>query len=57
MVLAANSETVDKGIDYLMGKIPSLIDFALGVVLALVVFFIGSRVIKWIRKIIRVSRC
>lgn len=41
--------------EYIMGKIPGLIDFALGVVLALVVFFVGAKLIKWIRKIIRAS--
>ena len=40
---------------YISGKIPGLIDFAIGVVLALLVFWIGAKIIKWIRKIIRIS--
>ena len=41
--------------DYISDKIPELIDFAIGVVLALLVFWIGAKIIKWIRKIIRIS--
>lgn len=40
---------------YISDKIPGLIDFAIGVVLALLVFWIGAKIIKWIRKIIRIS--
>ena len=40
---------------YISDKIPELIDFAIGVVLALLVFWIGAKIIKWIRKIIRIS--
>ncbi len=40
---------------YISNKIPELIDFAVGVVLALLVFWIGTKIIKWIRKIIRIS--
>ena len=40
---------------YISDKIPGLIDFAIGVVLALFVFWIGTKIIKWIRKIIRIS--
>lgn len=40
---------------YIGDKIPGVIDFAIGVVLALVVFWIGTKIIKWIRKIIRIS--
>lgn len=41
--------------NYIGDKIPGILDFALGVVLALLVFFIGAKVIKWIRKLIRKS--
>ena len=41
--------------EYISDKIPELIDFAIGVVLALLVFWIGAKIIKWIRKIIRIS--
>ena len=33
----------------------NIIDFAISVVLALVVFFVGTKVIKWIRKLIKIS--
>ena len=41
--------------EYISDKIPELIDFAIGVVLALLVFWIGAKLIKWIRKLIRIS--
>ena len=40
---------------YISDKIPELIDFAIGVVLALLVFWIGAKLIKWILKLIRIS--
>ncbi|MBQ2987363.1 MAG: mechanosensitive ion channel [Tyzzerella sp.] len=40
---------------YISDKVPELIDFAIGVVLALLVFWIGAKLIKWIRKLIRIS--
>ncbi len=46
---------VSKFAEYMGNKIPGVIDFAISVVLALVVFFIGAKLIKWIRKIVRVS--
>ena len=59
MLLAKVVETeviIDKEVgkltEYIGNKIPGLIDFAIGVVLALVVFLIGTKVIKWIRKLI-----
>ena len=48
-------QEVGKLTEYIGNKIPGLIDFAIGVVLALVVFFIGTKVIKWIRKLIKIS--
>lgn len=48
-------EEVSKLAEYVGDKIPGVIDFAISVVLALVVFFIGVKLIKWIRKIVRVS--
>ena len=41
--------------NYISDKVPELIDFAIGVVLALLVFWIGAKLIKWIRKLIRIS--
>lgn len=46
---------INKLTGYISDKIPELIDFAIGVVLALLVFWIGAKIIKWIRKIIRIS--
>ena len=46
---------INKLTQYVSGKLPGLIDFAIGVVLALLVFWIGTKIIKWIRKIIRIS--
>ena len=46
---------VGKLAQYVSGKIPGIIDFAIGVVLALVVFFLGTKLIKWIRKLIKIS--
>lgn len=48
-------EEVGKLTQYISDKIPGVIDFAIGVVLALVVFFIGTKLIKWIRKLIKIS--
>lgn len=46
---------IEKLTQYISDKIPGVLDFAIGVVLALVVFWLGTKVIKWIRKIIRIS--
>ncbi len=40
---------------YLNRQVPNLIDFVFGVVLALIVFAIGTRIIKWIRKVVKKS--
>lgn len=57
-VTEATQEAVDKVsrlTQYVQDSIPSLISFGLQVIMALVVFFIGRLVIKWIRKIVRRS--
>lgn len=41
--------------EYLGDKVPGVIDFAFDVLLALVVFAIGAKLINWLRKIIRRS--
>lgn len=41
--------------DYLMGKAPEIVDFCLRVVLALLVFWIGRKLIRWILKILESS--
>lgn len=48
-------QEVGKLTQYVNSKIPNLIDFAVHVVLALVIFFIGSKLIGWVRKVIRRS--
>ena len=40
---------------YMENKIPAILDFAVGVILSLVVYAIGARVIKWIRKLVKKS--
>lgn len=47
-----NSEKV---IEYFVEKLPGVIDFALSVILALVVFAVGAKVIGWIRKLTKRS--
>ena len=57
-VTEATQEAVDKVsrlTQYVQDSIPSLISFGLQVILALIVFFVGRLVIKWIRKIVRRS--
>lgn len=48
-------QEVGKFAQYLNDKLPELIDFALSVVLALVVFAIGAKLIGWVRKIVKRS--
>lgn len=45
----------DKLMGYIQEHIPNVIQFALQVVLALVVFFIGTKLIKWVRKLVKKS--
>lgn len=40
---------------YLSNKVPGIIDFAFSVLLALIVFVVGAKVINWLRKIVRRS--
>ena len=40
---------------YLENKIPAIMDFAIGVVLSLVVYAIGAKIIKWVRKLVKKS--
>jgi len=48
-------EEVGKLAQYLDGKIPELIEFGIKVVLAIIVFAIGRKIIKIIRRIVRAS--
>ena len=54
-VTAEATEEVNRFIEFFHDNIPNLISFGVKVVLALIFFFIGSKVIKWIRKVIRKS--
>lgn len=47
--------SMEKLVEHMSGKIPAVIDFIIGVVLALVVFWLGTKIIGWIRKLIRIS--
>lgn len=57
IVEAAQStvKEVGKLTQYLEGKFPDIIAFGMKVIFALVCFEIGRRLIKWIRKIVRLS--
>lgn len=48
-------EEVGKLTKYLQDKLPDIMEFGIRVILALVLFEVGRRVIKWIRKIVRQS--
>ena len=41
--------------EYFSNKVPDVIDFAFSVLLALVVFFVGAKLINWVRKLVRRS--
>lgn len=48
-------EEVGKFAEYVNDKIPGMIDFALSVILALIVFAIGAKLINWVRRLVRKS--
>lgn len=48
-------EEVSKLATYIGEKIPGVLDFAISVVLALLVFWIGTKLIKWIRKLVKMT--
>lgn len=48
-------EEVSKLTQYINDKIPDIIDFALSVILALVVFVVGAKLIGWVRKLVKRS--
>nr|WP_294494998.1 mechanosensitive ion channel domain-containing protein [uncultured Mediterraneibacter sp.] len=49
------AQEVNQFVQYIEDHIPNIISFGIKVVLALVFFFIGGKVITWIRKIVRRS--
>ena len=54
-VTAEAGEEVNQFIQFFQDNLPNIITFGVRVVLALVFFFIGGKVISWIRKIVRRS--
>jgi small conductance mechanosensitive channel len=57
-VVEVTQQTVDEVnslVQYVQDNIPNMIGFGLKVIIALVVFFIGRIIIKWIRNIVRRS--
>ena len=63
MILAADTskvaeetvETINHFENFIQKNGPLMIQFGLKVILALVVFFIGHKIIKWVRKLVRAS--
>lgn len=49
------AQEVNQFVQFIEDNIPNLISFGIKVVLALVFFFIGGKVIKWLRKVVRRS--
>lgn len=49
------TQEVNRFFQYIQEHIPDLIAFGIKVLLALLFFFIGSKIIKWIRKLVRRS--
>ena len=54
-VTAEATKEVNGFFQFIEDNIPNIVSFGIKVVLALVFFFIGGKVIKWIRKIVRRS--
>lgn len=52
---AEATENVNHLIEFIQDNIPTMIGFGVKVLLALVFYFIGGKVIKWIRKLVRKS--
>ena len=46
------AQEVNRFFQFIEDNIPAMISFGIRVVLALVVFFVGGKVIKWIRKMV-----
>lgn len=54
-----STEEVVKGmsklVSYMNGKVPQMLDFAVGVIMSLVVYAIGTKIIGWVRKLVKKS--
>lgn len=53
--VAEATQEVNQVVKYFTDRLPDLIGFGIQVVLAIIFFFIGTKVIKWIRGIVRKS--
>lgn len=53
--MAKQTEEVNRFMKYFEGKLPGLMDFGLKIIIALIVFFIGQRIIKLLLKLLRRS--
>lgn len=49
------AQEVNQFVKFIQDNIPTMIGFGIKVILALVFFFLGGKVIKWVRKIVRRS--
>ena len=54
-VTSEATQEVNQFVQFFEDHIPDLVAFGVRVLLALVLFFIGSKIIKWIRKVVRKS--
>lgn len=49
------AQEVNQFVQFIQDNIPTMIGFGIKIILALVFFFLGGKVIKWVRKIVRRS--
>lgn len=54
-VTSEATQEVNQFVQFFEDHIPDLVAFGVRVLLALVLFFVGSKIIKWIRKVVRKS--
>lgn len=53
--LEEHTKEANQFLEYLQGKLPGMLDFAFKLLIVLILFFIGSKIIKLIRKVVRRS--
>lgn len=49
------AKDVNRLVEYVNSQIPNIINFGLKVVLSLICFFIGRKLIRWVQKLVRAS--
>lgn len=54
-VTSQATEEVNQFVQYFQDHIPDIVAFGLKVLFALIFFFVGSKIIKWLRKLVRKS--